>query len=68
MRYFMISYPDEQGFPIDETLSEEDIRREYWDHWYSKMCTKFGKEYVDKNYSFEECLDDWCVIHWAVKV
>lgn len=68
MRYFTISYPDENGRNVDETLSEEDIRKYYYPHWYEKMCAKFGKEHVDKNYSFEECLDDWCVIHWAIKV
>jgi len=48
-----------------ETLSEEKIRQQYWPYWYEQMCKKFGKEYVDKNYSFADCLDDWIVVNWA---
>jgi hypothetical protein len=32
------------------------------------MCEKYGKEIVDANYSFEDCLDDWIVVHWAWEV
>ena len=28
-----------------------------------KMCKKYGKEEVDKNWSFEECLEVWVTIH-----
>jgi hypothetical protein len=46
-------------------MSEDEIREDYWDHWYFLMCKKFGKEHVDKNYSFADCLDDWIVVNWA---
>jgi len=68
MRYFQIQYPDENDNNIVEALSEEDIRRDYFPFWYEKMCAKFGKEYVDKNYTFEDCLGDWKVVHWAIEV
>ncbi len=74
MRYFSYNEYDPESPLADETggyvvtLSEEEIRKEYWPYWYGKMCEKFGKETVDQNYSFEECLDDWCVVHWAWKV
>ena len=29
------------------------------------MCKKYGKEEVDKNWSFEDCLEDWIIIYWA---
>lgn len=48
--------------------TEEDIRREYWPHWYKKMCEKFGQEKVDKDYCFEDCLYDWMVVYWAYEV
>jgi hypothetical protein len=32
------------------------------------MCKKFSKEVVDKNYCFEDCLEDWIVINWAWEV
>jgi len=50
------------------TMSEDDIREQYWPYWYGRMCEKFG-EVVDGLYSFEDCLDDWIEIHqaWEVK-
>jgi len=33
-----------------------------------KMCERFEQSYVDQNYSFEDCLDDWVVVNWAWKV
>ena len=67
MRYF--SYNTFKTDPsIDsyvETVSEEEIRKDYYPWWYEKMCKKYGKEHVDETYSFEECLDDWCTVHWA---
>ncbi len=65
VRYWTIVYPDEHNNTIYETLSEDEIIAQYWDYWYGKMCAKFGKEHVDANYSRRECIEDWCVIHWA---
>ncbi len=67
MRYYSFAYPIEGDDGI-ETRSEDDIRKEYYPYWYGKMCEKFGKEYVDANYCFEDCLDDWTVVHWAWEV
>ena len=47
------------------TLSEQDVRDRFWPHWYSKMCEKFGKEHVDKTYTFEDCLEEWVIVNWA---
>lgn len=65
MRYW--SY-NEQLNEIDSqvvTLSEEDILNYYWGWWYDKMCKKFGKEVVDRDYSKQDCIDDWVISHWA---
>ena len=67
MRYYSFAYPTE-GDDVVETMSEDDIRKEYYPYWYGKMCEKFGKEHVDANYCFEDCLVDWIVIHWAWEV
>ena len=67
MKYQTISYPDEDGNDITETLSEAEILRDYWDYWYGKMCEKFGKEHVDANFTRQDCIDDWIVVHWAVE-
>ena len=70
MRYF--SYNEYKTKPgIDdyvETKSEEDIRREYWPYLYKKMCAKYEQSYVDKNYSFEDCLEDWVIVYWAWEI
>lgn len=68
MRYFSCCSIGDNGEDLIETLSEDDIRKEYYPYWYRKMCEKFGKENVDSNYSFQDCLDDWIVVHWAWEV
>ena len=61
MRYFC--YDD---YSIGLTVvSENDIRESYYPFWYEKMCKKYGKEKVDKFYSFQECLEDWIVLNEA---
>ncbi len=65
MRYWTICYPNENDETVYETLSEDDILKQYWDYWYGKMCEKFGKEHVDANYSKQDCIDDWTILHWA---
>lgn len=65
MRYWSFGYPDENDNDVVETWSEDDIREKYWPYWYGMMCKKFGKEHVDAYYSFEDCIDDWTVVHWA---
>ena len=68
MRYFSYDEPDEDFNNIVVTKSEEEIRKEYYPIWYERMCKKFGKEVVDRDYSFEDCLDDWIVVNWAWEV
>lgn len=67
MRYYSYNEFDSDGGRV-VTMSEEEIRKEYWPYWYKKMCAKFGQEHVDANYSFEECLIDWLTVHWAWEV
>ena len=73
MRYYSYNEPgmNTSGNVIENkviTVSEEEIRKNYYSYWYDTMCHKFGKDIVDKNYSFEDCLDDWVVVHWAWEV
>lgn len=67
MRYWTIAYPDENGNDVVETLSDDEIIKQYWDYWYGRMCDKFGKEHVDTNYCKQDCIDDWTIVHWAVE-
>lgn len=68
MRYWEIAYPGENDEAIVEVLSDTDILLQFKPHWYSKMCEKFGKDHVDANYSDEDCIMDWVVVHWAVEL
>jgi hypothetical protein len=68
MNYYQIYYPGDNNEPITEVLTDDDIREQYYPHWYAKMCQKFGKDHVDANYSFQDCVDDWVIVHWATKV
>jgi hypothetical protein len=67
MRYFSYSYFSETGNGID-TLSEDDIIREYYPVWSSKMIDKYGEEEFNKNYSRQDCIDVWIMIHSAWQV
>lgn len=72
MRYYSYNEYDPKDPRADEetggfvvTLSEEEIRNDYWPYWYKRMCEKFGQEIVDRDYCFEDCLTDWVIINWA---
>jgi hypothetical protein len=69
MRYFSYNeYSDDPDADTVVTVSTCDIRKEYYPFWYKSMCNKFGKEVVDRDYSFEDCLDDWIATNWAWEV
>jgi len=65
MRYFCYNEQGDDDENVVVTMSEDEIREEYYPYWYEKMCNKFGKQKVDETYCFEDCLDDWLVVHWA---
>ena len=69
MRYYSYNeYVEDPDINSVVTVSEEDIRRDYYPWWYDKMCKKYGKNHVDATYSFEDCLEDWVVVNWAWEV
>lgn len=68
MRYWRLDYQNMAGKDITRILSDDDIIAEYWNYWYGKMTAKFGKDYVDQNFSKSDCIDDWSVVNWAVQV
>jgi hypothetical protein len=66
MRYWSYNeYTEDPDANSVVTKSEAEILHEYWPHWYHMMCKKYGREHVDENYSFHDCLDDWIVVNWA---
>lgn len=46
-----------------ETVSEEDVRREYWPYW-SKNMRSVGVE--ESMITFENCLKDWEITNMAI--
>lgn len=65
MRYYSYNELGDNDENIVVTMSEEEIKKTYYPYWYERMCKKFGKEHVDQNYSFNECLEDWIIVNWA---
>ena len=65
MRYFTYVEPNENDEPTYYTYSEEDVILEYWSYWYDRMCEKYDKSYVDENYLYKDCIDDWIALHGA---
>ena len=64
--YSFNEFDGEKGWV--STVSTHDILNEYWNYWYDSMCKKYGKEVVDKEYSWKDCIDDYVIGHWAWKV
>lgn len=52
---------DDQEFGI-VTKSEKEILDEFWENWSKKIIQKYGN--LD-NFSKKECIEDWCVLHYA---
>ena len=67
MRYYSFNEFDSESGWVS-TVSEEEIRRDYFPYWQKRMIDKFGEEYYYANYSFEECLIDWVYVHHAWEV
>lgn len=67
MRYFSFHEYDGTSGWI-ETVSEDEIEKEYYPYWYNMMIKKYGKTIVDKTFSFEDCLEDWKITYWAWEV
>jgi hypothetical protein len=65
MRYY--SYAEFSGAGDADIIkkSEEQILNEYWNTWYTNMCHKYSKDYVDNNYTKQDCIEDWIIVHWA---
>lgn len=63
MKYWTIAFPGERGQNVVETWSEKQILDSYFPYW-CEMMVKSGKgDFVNE----ADCIDDWCVVHWAVE-
>lgn len=63
IKYYTISFPGEFGQHVVETWSTTQILDSYFRYW----CTKMIESGHGDQVSEEQCIDDWCVVHWAVE-
>lgn len=57
----IFEYGDQGGI---HKLTEHDIIRIYYKHWCARM-VKVGRDYL---ISKENCISDFCTIHWAYEI
>ena len=60
--------PDDDSIPVEVITTEEDIRQKFYPEWCELMCKKYGKDWVDKEYSFEDCIEDWMIVNWGKEI
>ena len=63
MKYYSICFPGEYGQDVVETWSEDQIIESYYKYWATKMI-EVGKGDITR----ERCIEDWCIVHWAIEV
>ena len=63
MKYWTIAFPGEYGQHVVETWSEDQIMESYYMYW----CGKMIQNVPNPDLSRENCIYDWCVVHWAVE-
>ena len=68
MKYYRYHCPSNLGLDVTRTLSEEQILCEYGLFWFDKMYQKYGKEYVDANFTSKDFIEDFVVVNWAYEV
>ncbi len=64
MKLYEIAYPDENGDDITEILTEDEIISYYYPYWSTKMLMNCPTEPISR----ERCIEDWCIVHWAVEI
>jgi len=70
MRYFSyneyIADNDNTESTGVKTVSEKEIRVNYYPKWLERMKAKYGDD--EAKLTFENCLEDFIIIHWAWEV
>ena len=61
MKHWTIVFPGEFGQHVKETWKEDQIIASYYTYWSTKMI----QNVKDPDLSRENCIADWCVVHWA---
>lgn len=55
---------NEIGYDEPIEVTEEEILDSYWTYWLGRMTNKFGEDRQEL-FTKQNCIDDWCVIHFA---
>ena len=63
MMYYTIVFHGECVQHVQETWRTDQILQSYYTYWVTKMIQ--NNNYLD--ISEERCIDDWCVVHWAIE-
>jgi hypothetical protein len=56
--------PGDNNEPVEVILTEKEILDFYYDYWSMSM-DRIGK---NDEISKENCIIDFCIVHWAVEV
>jgi hypothetical protein len=67
-RSFTYKSPPSLSVPEYVTVTEIEIINSHWQPWLEKQVSKHGMDHVIKNYTVEDCIDDWIALHYAVEV
>jgi hypothetical protein len=46
-------------------ITDDGIISKYWEYWSTRMKEK---GFPDSDITKENCIDDFCVVHWAYKI
>lgn len=63
MKYYTIVFPGEFGQQVQETWSVDQILKSYYTYWATKMIENNKYAAISEN----TCIEDWCVVHWAIE-
>lgn len=64
MKLYEIAYLDKNNNDVVEILTQDEIIAQYWEYWSERM-REIGRE---AEISIQRCIEDWCVIHWAIEI
>ena len=61
MKYYSYVESEDDVNITKVVYSEKEILEEFWQHWSTEMKGNGYPELI----SYQNCVDDWCAIHWA---
>ena len=63
MKYYTIVFPGEFGQHVQETWRTDQILKSYYTFWSTKMLENRKEADISEHI----CIEDWCVVHWAME-